>query len=169
MLATVAAAAIPATAALAAVDGRNDDPIFAAIERHKAAQAVEEAEVHLESDLDEQLPYARRQTTLWDGELEIAEGDDPRWIEHLRDYHAAFEAQESAAIALVNIQPTTLAGVAALLAYAADYVAAGNRWPDAMFDDEDEKEAKAYGLDWSVFLHRSLADAIRNIAERVTA
>jgi hypothetical protein len=52
--------------------------------------------------------------------------DDPRWVAHLRELDTIFDAKMKRAWDLVDTQPTTLAGIAALLRYADEFEAAGN-------------------------------------------
>ena len=100
-------AALPALAMLPAaavpLAESSDDPIFAAIERHRAVYAAHIAGV--EADLDD------------------------HWHE------ASSNAEIGAAMALVADPPTTLAGAAALTAYALEYKLSDLSWPDTGPDD----------------------------------
>jgi hypothetical protein len=68
---------------------------------------------------------------------------------------------------MLSVKPTTLAGAAALLNYAADHVAAGYLWPDGLseVDDENcEEGPPAFDRrDWFYFLSRNLAAAIARL------
>jgi hypothetical protein len=48
----------------------------------------------------------------------------------------AFDVEKDAACDLLNIRPTTLAGVIALLAHARDYDTDGMGWPDQLVDSD---------------------------------
>ena len=123
-------AGLPASAAA-------DDPIFAAIESHRAA---------------------------WDAFATMIKtaisDDDPR-------IDVASDAEEKAAIAILDVTPLTIPGVIALLKHAAEHEKSGNTWPCRLFDSEDEGDrfGARYGHSWSYFLHRDLAKALTSITE----
>lgn len=62
--------------------------------------------------------------------------------------------------ALVNIAPTTIGGVAAILAYAAEFVTNydGAGWPDG------EAWIGRHKLPWEVILHKNLAKTLQAMA-----
>jgi hypothetical protein len=130
------------------------DPIFAAIEAHRRAIAAHGDAVSAESALEQSLPDDRRLTDAW--EDKIVETDDPRWPVALRAVSAASSAMDDAAIDLVNIEPTTVAGVEGLLRYFADQEDA--LFPDDVSDDDGSVEAFGAGL------VRHAADALRKVA-----
>jgi hypothetical protein len=115
------------------------DPIFAAIDAHHLAWAELSANC---SALDE-------------ADTEESE----RELERLNT--AVNEAEDK----LVDIVPTTLAGVVALLNYAADHAVGGNMWP-AGYQDMHPKTGwdREHGVSWEVLLHRNLAKALPKIA-----
>ncbi|WP_079602840.1 hypothetical protein [Bradyrhizobium erythrophlei] len=86
----------PSRAAAPAVD-----PIYAAIERHKAAAVVWDAAVD-----------------VW---AKLPDGPEPmsteRWIERERINDASRDAMDDAGVDLINTSPTTLAGIARALNY----------------------------------------------------
>jgi hypothetical protein len=131
------------------------DPIYAAIESHAAALRDQEVFLGAQEKLEFELPTELRQSnfTIW--KTTIESGDDPRWIENQRSVSAAFEAGEEAALALVTVRPTTVAGLASLLRHVSGYEAEGNEWP-AFLDDETDFSAREFGF----FLHRNLATAL---------
>ena len=59
--------------ATAAARAPDDDPIFAVIEQHQAAVRGHAAAVNLNSDLHEELPTDRRQSSITFGEEKIVE------------------------------------------------------------------------------------------------
>jgi hypothetical protein len=160
-------AAAPALAAPALAD-LVDDPIFAAIEAHKTAEVDIEAAIRVRCDLEKSLPKDRRKTFFCAGSQEIIPSDDPRWIAAQKREWGAFEAGDDRACDLLDIRPTTLAGVAALSQYAFDFVARGREWPDALVEDEVAENPSRYApesYDWSQFLHRHVANSLRALGD----
>ena len=87
--------------------------------------------------------------------------------EHRRAWGPEFdsmtrEGNEEAAQELVNIAPTTIGGVAAILAYAAEFVTTyeGAGWPDG------EAWIDRHKLPWEVILHKNLAKTLQAMAVR---
>lgn len=166
----VVAGAVPALAGINLAAGREAvvrahptvkadiDPIFAAIEKHRAAYAAFCAAVEAEGVLDEELPYERKRSNYCAGEATIVETDDPRWIEAQHATNATLDAAEGAALDLLEVRATTVAGAAALLAYAAEHVRQGYGWPQDLVDD-DHKNRR----DWEVYLHEAVADSLKEI------
>jgi hypothetical protein len=120
---------------LAKAEAAANDPILAAIDAHRRAWAELSA-----------LDAAR---------TEEAKNEERR----LNDVVDAAEDK------LVEIVPTTIAGVTALLTYAAEHGAAGDMWPDD-YADEHPKNGwdREHGVSWEVLLHRNLAKALQDIA-----
>ena len=54
--------------------------------------------------------------------LEIANTDDPRWINAEEKVDATSEAMDEAALSILKVEPTTLEGAIAVLRYAVDHV-----------------------------------------------
>jgi hypothetical protein len=158
LLATIAsAAAMAPIAALPALAAAGEpDPIFAAIAAHREAHADLVAACDQEDRLDEILPEDKRQSVIaaW-GETIVA-SDASEWLAFLRSREATSEAEWEAAGVLVDIAPTTLAGVRALLTYACEHIDNRHIWPEYMVDGRNR--------DWSYLLHKSLADALARIA-----
>ena len=82
---------------------------------------------------------------------------------------SASAAADDAALAILDTHPTTVAGVVAVLTYAADYTK-GGVWPSNLFDDDEIKHNPRFpnepGRDWSFYLHRMLAEALTDMAAR---
>ena len=135
--------ALPA-AATASSDGtigrEAPDPIFAAIEAHQRAWAELREKC---SDLDA--------AHTEEADCELRRLDD---------------AVDEAADDLLDVVPTTIAGVSALLTYAADRARGGNTWPDG-YVDENPKTGwdREQGVSWEVILHRNLAKALPKIVD----
>jgi hypothetical protein len=130
-LAASAAVAIPANAA----NTSGTDPIFEAIEVHKAARLAFENAVSRGSALDEELPGEKTRSWITVWEQTIVETDDPRWIDSVREVNRTCEAETDAAYALASIAPTTMAGVVRLLQYAVSI--RPEQWPEGVQSDDD--------------------------------
>jgi hypothetical protein len=98
------------------------DPILEAIEAHKAARATWLEWVYRHGDLEDELPKEKRQSNIDVWEELIIFADDPRWIEAERELKRTGDLETDAAVVLVTVQPTTLAGILALLKYAVEAV-----------------------------------------------
>lgn len=150
--AMVAGAAIPQSVAAEA------DPIFAAIEAHKAAHAAFLLCVDRHCALEAELPKAQRQSMISIWEEKIVETDDPRWIEAEREWHNTSDAEEEAAAQLVSVLPTTKAGLCALLAHAVAFDTDGEGWPRELCGGDGEQTRT-----WQTFLIENLATAVPEI------
>jgi hypothetical protein len=117
------AAALPAVSVPALVAGADPDPIFAAIEAHRAARKRLDTEAFDDAD------------------------DCPEW-------HEANDATDRAAADLAETKPVTIAGAAALMRYIVE-IEEQRELPDVLGRD-----------DWASDLHRSLADALEEMAVR---
>ncbi len=140
---------------LAKADTKDSDPIFAAIEAHKRAAI----ETHRKG-----MPY----WSSMDGtpEHEAAEAE----------YFDAEEAEDEAAVQLLDVRPTTMAGVIALLRYVADFdqqkITDGSwwseqhQWPYELSDDDliGAKTGKVLLLPFHALLLRNVQAAIEEIA-----
>jgi hypothetical protein len=132
-LATSAAVAIPANAA----NALRADPIFEAIEVHKAARLAFENAVSRGSALEKALPSEKTRSWITVWEQTIVETDDPRWIESVHEVHRASDVETDAARALASIAPTTMAGVVGLLQYAISI--RPENWPEGVHSDDDSE------------------------------
>jgi hypothetical protein len=94
------------------------DPIFAAIESHRSAVAARDAFFDERSGFEETFP----------------EGD-PKWAQIDRADEVAYEVEETAACEMLNVEPTTLEGVTAILAYAAEVLKRGCAFSRFLGDD----------------------------------
>jgi hypothetical protein len=153
--ATSAAALAVATAVTGSAAALGADPIFAAIDAHKAAMAAFISVVSKASELEELIPYNLRQSHIDPDETLIVATDDPRWITNTRNYQRLNDAETDAAIALVNIAPTTVAGVIALLQYANSADTDGRCWPTDLQDDDGKKTRS-----WHYFLIQAMAEVL---------
>ena len=104
--------------------------------------------------------------TVW--EEHIVETDDPRWIAAEENTLQTSDVMDDRACDLVNIKPTTIAGLAALLIYVATVEKEGDgdlAWPPGLVDEEEDVGQR--GKSWSCFLHSHLADSLQAMATGV--
>jgi hypothetical protein len=148
-LAASAAVSVPATALGA-------DPIFEAIEAHKAARLAFENAVSRGSALEQELPREKTRSWITVWEEEIVDTDDPRWIDSVREVHRTSEAATEAAYALANVAPTTMAGVVGLLQYAISV--RPEEWPEGVQSDDAETRP------WHTFLIEMLIAVLPGMA-----
>ncbi len=137
------------------------DPIFAAIDAHKAAVINGGLTLDRNMALDRELPAEKclSHITLW--KEEIVATDDPRWIECERDWIAAYHAEADAALALVSVLPTTSAGLLALLQYAVTAAETDTEVWDKLLDEDGNRERP-----WHHFL---IANTVKILPGMVSA
>jgi hypothetical protein len=119
------------------------DPIFAAIEAHKAAFVRVIAAIDVEHAVQAEIPKG---PTKW---------SDPRLIDSRKATSAAWEVEGDAASELVNVHPTTMAGVIALLDYAISADRDGETWPRELLADDGETDRS-----WHYFLIQNLKEIL---------
>jgi len=144
----IAGAAIPQAAAA------NVDPIYGAIAAHISAWAALEAVLHEMYELEAGLPKDQRQSNIDAWEEKIIETDDPRWIANARKLHAIHEATSDAEMGLIQVEPATLAGLAALMRHVSQHEDLGGEWPSGLHEDGDKPSS--IGKSWEVYLHRNI-------------
>ena len=135
------------------------DPILEAIDEHKAAHAVWLASYDTQSALERELPRDKRRSSIDCFEERIVETDDPRWIECERAVVRTMNAEIDAAVVLVDVRPTTQAGICALLQYAHASDTDGEAWPRELQSD-DGKITRP----WEYFLIESVAGALAKLS-----
>jgi hypothetical protein len=150
----IAGTAIASRPAIAA-----SDPIFAAIDAHRATVAARNLSIDVHCELEGELPKDKRQSNIDAWEEKIVATDDPRWIDSERSVNRAWDAEEDAAVAILHVRPTTLAGVIALLEYANEADTDGETWPVDL-DSEDG----TINRNWHYFLIESLAETLSTLA-----
>jgi hypothetical protein len=151
--AATAAAAIPANAA----NPLRADPIFEAIEVHRAARLAFENAVSRGSALDEELPREKTPSCITVWEQTIIETDDPRWIDSVHEVNRTSDAETDAACALVSIAPTTMAGVVRLLQYTINIQP--EEWPTELQSNDGTKTQP-----WHFFLIEMLIAVLPGMA-----
>jgi hypothetical protein len=134
-----------------------NDPVFAAIEVHKAARLAFEDAVSRGSALDEELPGEKTRSWITVWEQTIVETDDPQWIDSVHEIHRTCDAATDAAYALASIAPTTMAGVVGLLQYA--ITVRPEQWPEGVQSDDDTETRP-----WHTFLIEMLIAVLPGMA-----
>jgi hypothetical protein len=139
-----------------------DDPIIAAIEAHRRAWAQTRAAFEHESAVEDEL--GRTGVRELPGEAE----NDPRWIVANAAVEHALAVQDDLAVELLESQPTTIAGAAALLTYYVDLVATTQ--PEVAFPELDgngspfeSKSIDKLRRDFAYFIICNAAAALRNM------
>ena len=138
------------------------DPIIAAIEAHRRACAETRAAYERLSAVEDEF-VARVRVPA--GEAE----NDPQWIAANAIAGETLAAQDDLAMKLLETQPTTIAGAAALLTYYADVLATTQ--PDVVFPVVDgngppfaSESIGESGRDFGYFIVRNVAAALSDIA-----
>jgi hypothetical protein len=155
-LAQAASSAVLAASVTSAFSQTND-PIFEAIEQHRLAHQRYWASLG-EDEIEAAIPQEMRRSSWQDAMHEEPDWrvttDHPAWIAHIQEGIAAWNAEIDAACALVNILPTTPAGVLALLQYAIQADPDGEQWRHELKGDDGKAHA------WHHFLIANLADIL---------
>jgi hypothetical protein len=157
-----AAVAVPAIAAapLTALANTGADPILELIEAHKSANAEHVATCSHYSDMEQTIDKSRRRGDFTVEGVTVVEGDDPRWTEACRRFQRAVGFEDAIAVEIAATEPTSLAGVSAILKYAVEFVECGHLWPDEYaLEGGDECPQE-----WNHHLHRTLALAVGRLA-----
>jgi hypothetical protein len=147
-------------AASSATGGQMDDPIIAAIEAHRRAYAETCAAYERRSAFEDELVTGGRVAA---GEAE----NDPRWIAADDAAGEALAVQDALAVKLLETQPTTIAGAAALLTYYVDVVTTTQ--PEVVFPELDgngrpfESKSIDEPRDFAYFIVRNVAAALSNM------
>ncbi len=116
LIGMAAAAAAPAPA----IGSTEPDPIFAAIEAHKAAGSAFGDAVSAQGRLEKALPRENRRSFVCAFEEEIVETDDPRWISAVRAVNEMSGGAQDRALDLLDVRPTTRAGLVALFRHVSE-------------------------------------------------
>ena len=139
-----------------------DDPIIVAIEAHRRACAETWAAFERRSAVEDEFVAGVRVPA---GEAE----NDPEWIAANDAAGEALAVQDAHAVKLLETQPTTIAGAAALLTYYVDVVTTTQ--PEVVFPELDANgrpfESKLIDeprRDFAYFIIRNVAAALSNMA-----
>jgi len=139
-----------------------DDPIIAAIEAHRRACAETSAAYERRNAVEDEIVAGIRVPA---GEAE----SDPQWIAADDAAGEALAVQDDLAVKLLETQPTTIAGAAALLSYYVDAVTTTQ--PEIVFPELDGNsrplESKSIDeprRDFAYFIIRNVATALSKMA-----
>jgi hypothetical protein len=88
---------------------------------------------------------------------------DEHYLESGKAVSAAWDAEGDAAIELVTVYPTTLAGVMALLEYSISADRDGETWPRALLADDGETSGS-----WHHFLIQNLTEILPGLLRGTT-
>jgi len=139
-----------------------DDPIIAAIEAHRRACAETGAAYERRNAVEDELVAGVRVPA---GEAE----SDPQWVAADDAAGEALAVQDDLAVKLLETQPTTIAGAAALLSYYVDAVTTTQ--PEIVFPELDGNsrplESKSIDeprRDFAYFIIRNVATALSKMA-----
>jgi hypothetical protein len=118
----VAAAGVPSVATALGGLAAGPDPVFAAIEAHRAMILAMKAAYKVHAHLEDTLPPEQRSWSYSVWEPDMPEGctDAPEWIDAENGVRDALEREHDAEAAVLATVPTTLAGALALLEHAAE-------------------------------------------------
>ena len=116
------------------------DPIFAAIEAHRKAEAAFGSAVKAADHPGKPYPNQKKRNAV------VA---------------ATSDAAHNAAIAILDTKPTTIAGIVAVMEYAAAYTQRGAQWPHLL-----QYPPKKYGETFEAGLFARLATTLKKIGGR---
>ena len=152
--AAAAGTVLSPTIASATLEAISADPIFAAIEKHRNLGVTLEATLTEQYRLELMLPKELRQSRLSSHGPGIVETDAAEWIAVERAVRAIHDGEFDAVCEMASVVPTTLAGIEAILSYAAEYPKRGANWQDLESYD---------GESWSfeIYVMQNCAEAIR--------
>jgi hypothetical protein len=148
------ATALASSSALAHAMPAMPDPIFAAIDAHRLAN---------EAFARACVPWSRLE--MW--KPEVASAPETAALNGAAD--AASDEADAAALTLLDVAPTTIAGCVALLRYANNYVERNGddvTWPHHLVEAGQEDDDDAPVRSWTFFLHAHVADALEAIEAR---
>jgi hypothetical protein len=126
---------------------------------HKAAIIEIDEAIDQNSDLEEELPKARRRGNLMAGVVTEVRTDDPRWTAACHRLRDAFNISDEIAIAMLHAPISGLEDLDALMGYAGEHVERGLLWPDSVTMESDEEEPR----DWTVLVLIKAAKAMRDL------
>ena len=114
-------------------------------------------QLNIHTSLEIELPPEKRQSNVNVWEELIIFDDDPRWIDSERAVHRLWDAENAAGVELVNVVPTTAAGLIALLQYAISADPDGQTWPRDLQDAGDDGK---WGHSWHHFLIQNVVNVL---------
>jgi hypothetical protein len=147
-------------AAAMPVLGAEADPIFVAIAKHRERVDASSKASHVISSLNGIIPEERRENwhVVHRG-TNIGQNDDPRWTAAQNAYWASSDEMDDAAVALLNCEPTSIAGAIGLMRYIIEHVdhfGDFTGFPDGLLGDGDECSPE-------FFVMKKVADALTRL------
>ena len=136
------------------------DPILAAIEAHKTANAALNSCFSRKNELEEHLMDAVagiEDSMERYGQLKAMQAASPEWVASEQQIDELHYAEQEATIGLIDVKPTTLVGAAALLRHIMQYEA-DFALPEALEDEHGELRS------WTSYLCENLADLLSQAA-----
>lgn len=146
--ATLSVIPVPASAGI--------DPVFAVLEALEVAWASYSATTHEVMRLDEILPDNLTRSRNSD---DMVSGDDPNYIAAVLADSAAGEEWDRLTVELLNVKPTTLQGVVAVLQWVDNHEQREKGWGAWTPVQDDD----VFGEDWNIHFHHYLAAALVQI------
>lgn len=142
------------------------DPIHAAIRRRQAAWDAYGDALRALDPLEESLPADKRkwQWSTWSSSPPPDMNDAPEWTAGQLALRDAAAEESRALIDLVEIEPTTLVGVDALLTYAAQCHSRREDWTDEPIGEPDPATGQQLYCEILPTMLESLRGALRKIA-----
>jgi hypothetical protein len=139
---------------------------FARIERHRATTLKIKEVCDRMGQLEAAIPKDRQLNYhIYDRGTDVGANDDPRWTAIQGEYWAAADEWDEIAWLFVDRPPTSGAGVAALLAYAAEHEAAGYEWPDCRHHISENGQYLGFTEeDWRSSLMAAIIPALAKLA-----
>lgn len=178
----VSVASLASAAAVAAPSlserGEENDPIFAAIARHRKAAMEWMRHVDIENELYRVIPADKRKNyhVSHRDDPDIGKNDDPRWTTARRAYWLASDQFDDASMALTDTAPSTYSGIFALIDYYEEFSRGGVRvsernystedlFPDQLFEDDvtDHRGRVVEGLPFAFWVMRNVRFALDRI------
>lgn len=150
--------ALAPSLAVASSAATKNDPIYEAIEAHRRLQHEIKEVCEEHAKLENILPKEKRQSSMTAWERSIVQSDDPQWIASELAVFDVFDREDSGAIELVNVLPTTVKGAVDLLRYVTGVERSNkfNCWPEIESED---------GLpNWMACLHSNVVATFDKLA-----
>jgi hypothetical protein len=144
------------------------DPIFAAIEAHRASLARHEAAVLDHRRLMQTLSSER--TRIVPARDAVAGSEAPEWLASERLVKTTFDETQKCAVDILQRSPTTLAGAIALLRYMEELEAGECPMPKDLTDDRKSSgnRTRGHAYSWTFHAQRMIADALYAMADART-
>jgi len=111
-------------------------------------------------DMEETIPEDRRRGDMFGWEVTEVATDDPLWTAACHSFNEALLKSDEIACAMLDIEITSVEGLAALMAYAGEHVEQGFLWPQGIIDDTVDDKAR----DWEQWALVKAAKTMRQLS-----